>query len=445
MIIVNGYIIVIGGNGVLVKIDPKSGNIVKKWGHYGTFDSQMGVTPAGHIVICSLIGEHTTVRLVDPDGSSLRVINLPKSPKLSTTVLLNGYIAIFFNVDEPYIQIFNPMTGELVQEIFYTGNAHGQMLALANGYLALSSVDTIKIFNPSTGEHIRDISTEGVIHKIVLAPNGNIVACIGAEGTIRLINPETGEAMRIPLLQIGTASSMTILPNGHLIAASSILDELPLRVFNIETGELVRIIPSVKWAFSIETMADGNIAVHSYKDANVWIFNPTDGRLINTVIASSFQWPALEVPPPHFGPPIASPRSSAKSEASATSLEGGLEETEEELNYYDMIVKLALEKRLLSAPEEAFLSRYRCALTHQIMQDPVYDRGARGEARSERFERTSIEHYIELNKSRVIDSGTRVPPRAENLMSDEALKEEIAGFIGEVCERFSQVSTGLRV
>lgn len=303
MIIVNGYIVVGSVDHSLRMIDSDTGQVIRVWEHYGQDSNHMGLTPAGHMVICPQVERNPTMWLVDPAGPLLHATTLPGHRVGTMTVLPNGNIALGHNFGtESLIRILNPMTGALLRE-FPTLRFASGILALPNGHLVLSTADTLQIFNPETGEHLLNAPSLGSVAQMLILADGNIAVCSDREdGTVRIFNPETGALARPAFQQLGRVSSMAVLPNGHLVtSALGVIDTASIRIFNPETGTLVAEIHPNCSVWSLQTLPNSNIVVYSI-DNIIRVFNSVNGAPLRTINIPVGHRP-IEMPP-HFAHPL---------------------------------------------------------------------------------------------------------------------------------------------
>ncbi len=196
-----------------------------------------------------------------------------KANQFITTIFL---ISVFvlpktFAADAPHT-ILEGHTDAVYSVAF---NSDGDMLA------SKSKEGTIKIWNPITRQPLSTINTN-TGGGIVFSPDGRLLASGDEKGkVVNLWNPNTGKIIKTIKEHKGEVSSLTFSPHGTVLAIGTRDNKIYL--WNIETGELIRVLGARKvdgLAFS----SDGNILANgSIADTNVKVWNPDTGQLLHTL------------------------------------------------------------------------------------------------------------------------------------------------------------------
>jgi len=115
-------------------------------------------------------------------------------------------------------------------------------------------------------------SFTGAVNSMVFSPDGSTLATGHYDGEIRLWNAQTGELRQV-LATGGVVESLAFNPDGSLLASGEGTGSNQVRLWDIEIGQLVRILeshehPVVSLAFS----PDGRLLASGSFDGTVWLW-----------------------------------------------------------------------------------------------------------------------------------------------------------------------------
>ncbi|MXV76932.1 WD40 repeat domain-containing protein, partial [Candidatus Poribacteria bacterium] len=152
----------------------------------------------------------------------------------------------------------------------------GKKIASVNG-----NSEEIQIWNPITGEmllsffgHTEDNSS------IMFSPNGAILASDDTDNNIRLWDADTGQLQKIIEIDSDYLFSFTFSPDGKTIATTGYQQIL---LWDVETGQLRKTLkgPADK-VYSVAFSPDGNtIASSGFQEILLW--DPHTGKKLNTL------------------------------------------------------------------------------------------------------------------------------------------------------------------
>lgn len=174
-----------------------------------------------------------------------------------------------FAADVPHTELKGHT--DSVYSIAFSPN--GNMLA------SISADETIRLWNPQTRELLRTINTSRG-SGLAFSRDGSILASGGGKDeVVNLWNPNTGELIKAFKGHEGTVNSVAFSPDGAVLASGT--RDGKIRLWNIETGKLIRVLGAKKLdglAFS----ADGSILANGgAEDANVKVWNSETGELLH--------------------------------------------------------------------------------------------------------------------------------------------------------------------
>lgn len=117
-----------------------------------------------------------------------------------------------------------------------------------------------------------DTSFTGAVNSMAFSPDGSTLATGHYDGEIRLWNAQTGELRQVLATQ-GVVESLAFSPDGSLLASGEGTGSNQVRLWDIEVGQLVRILeshehPLVSLAFS----PDGRLLASGSSDGTVWLW-----------------------------------------------------------------------------------------------------------------------------------------------------------------------------
>jgi WD40 repeat protein len=162
----------------------------------------------------------------------------------------------------------------------------------------LASADndgTVRLWDPATGQAVRAIQTDisgpnAGVAGVAFSPDGKLLASAHNDGTVRLWDPATGESVRILRATSPNAGMVGVAfsPDGKLLADAG-TDGI-VRLWDPATGQAVRTIragtsgPNAGVA-GVAFSPDGKLLAAATADGTVQLWDPATGQPIRTIRA----------------------------------------------------------------------------------------------------------------------------------------------------------------
>jgi WD40 repeat protein/energy-coupling factor transporter ATP-binding protein EcfA2 len=86
--------------------------------------------------------------------------------------------------------------------------------------LATRSGDTVRLWDAATGKELTVLSHEGSVNAITFSPDGTRLATAGKDGTARLVDTASGEALVVLRHEQGSINAVTFSPDGTRLATA---------------------------------------------------------------------------------------------------------------------------------------------------------------------------------------------------------------------------------
>lgn len=153
--------------------------------------------------------------------------------------------------------------------------------------LASSSVDgTVRLWNPVTGDALFTLEGHtGAVNQVDFSPDGAILASAGEDGTIRLWDAATGQEIKVLEGHTDAVSSVSFNTEGTLASGSV---DMTIRLWDVESGEVIRVIEGHEDAVNGVDFNPQDVAqlVSISADHTVRLWNVVTGEQVNQDDAS---------------------------------------------------------------------------------------------------------------------------------------------------------------
>lgn len=117
----------------------------------------------------------------------------------------------------------------------------------------------------------------GKVNDLVFSPDSQRLASAGDDGTVRVWNIESGEALLVLEGHIGKVNSVAISPCGKYLASAS--NDKTVRMWSLEIGVMLFILEGHGEAVgSVEFAADGQQVVSGSEDGSIWFRDVQTGE-----------------------------------------------------------------------------------------------------------------------------------------------------------------------
>ena len=211
----------------------------------------------------TLIGHTVSVHSVafSPDGKTLASASWDRSIILwdiargaKKLVLKHGY--------HPHRVIFSP-DGHLL----YSRGGDG----------------TIKKWNLETESAKAIVSGRNEILNLSLSSDGALLACDCRAKAAEVLDARTG-VQKLSATLGDYVWTVALSPDGKLLAVAGGDKQLPVVLWDVQTGQVVRKFPGIKNAGSVAFSSDSRVlAVGSQEDENIKLFDTASGELLQTL------------------------------------------------------------------------------------------------------------------------------------------------------------------
>ena len=206
-------------------------------------------------------------------------------------------------------RLWNPATGQAPHPLLPAGtgaryNVRGVAFSPNGTLLASADADgTARLWNPATGQAIgpplpveprqvsgvRNLSSEPDVTGVAFSPNSTRLATADADGTVRLWNPATGQAIGPPLVAGpgGGLNGVAFSPNGTRLATAGV--DGTVRLWNPATGQAIGppLVAGPGGGLNgVAFSPNGTRLATAGADGTVRLWNPATGQAIGPPIAA---------------------------------------------------------------------------------------------------------------------------------------------------------------
>jgi len=141
------------------------------------------------------------------------------------------------------------------------GRAHGVAWSPDGQTLAVASLLDIDLYDAATLDLKQRIQDSGSAIYVAFSPDGKLLASAPGDdpGSVRLHDVETGELLRVLEPSPRTAHEVVFSPDGEMVAARIGLSDGVVRLWDVDTGQVVRDLPEAGMANSLAMSPDGQV------------------------------------------------------------------------------------------------------------------------------------------------------------------------------------------
>jgi WD40 repeat protein len=142
---------------------------------------------------------------------------------------------------------------------------------------------TIKKWDLETGTAKAMVSGRNEIVNLSLSSDGSLLACDCRAKAAEVLDTRGG-ARKLTAPQGDYVWAVAISPDGTLLAVAGGDERLPVVLWDVQTGRVVRKFSGIKNAGSLAFSSDSRVlAVGSQEDENIKLFNSATGELLQTL------------------------------------------------------------------------------------------------------------------------------------------------------------------
>jgi len=153
-----------------------------------------------------------------------------------------------------------------------------------NDIIAMVTDDnTISLLNPETGELIKLLTGhKNYITSLAFSTDGKTIVSGSADKTVRLWDTETFEEKRVLQGHEHVVLSVAFSPDGNTVASTS--NDKTVRLWNAETGDIKNVLNGhEKAVWDVTFSPDGTIIASAANTDEIYLWDPATGGHIRTV------------------------------------------------------------------------------------------------------------------------------------------------------------------
>jgi WD40 repeat protein len=152
---------------------------------------------------------------------------------------------------------------------------------------------TIKRWDLQTGKPKAIISGRSEIVDLALSSDGALLACNCKLKTAEVLNAKTG-SLKLSAPHGDFVWAAALSPDGKFLAVAGGNRNLPVALWDVQAGRIVRKFAGIKYAGSVAFSPDSKIvAVGSQGDTNIKLFSAITGELLQTLGGNNFSFSQL--------------------------------------------------------------------------------------------------------------------------------------------------------
>lgn len=156
---------------------------------------------------------------------------------------------------------------------------------------------TIKKWDLETGNAKAIVSGRNEILNLSLSSDGSLLACDCRAKAAEVLDARAG-ARKLTASHGDYIWAVALAPDSKLLAVAGGDKRLPVVLWDVQTGRVVRRFSGIKNAGSVAFSADGRVlAVGSQEDENIKLFNTATGELLQTLSKNGSRFSQLVFSP----------------------------------------------------------------------------------------------------------------------------------------------------
>lgn len=182
------------------------------------------------------------------------------------------------------IILWDIATGEKKLVLKHGYHPHRVVFSSDRHFLYSSGGDgTIKKWDLETGRATAIVSGRNEIVNLSLSSNGALLACDCRPKAAEILDTKAG-TRKLTASRGDDVWAVALSPDGKLLAVAGGDKRLPVALWDVHTGQVVRRFSGIKNAGSLAFSPDSRVlAVGSQEDENIKLFNAATGELLQTL------------------------------------------------------------------------------------------------------------------------------------------------------------------
>lgn len=191
----------------------------------------------------------------------------------------SGYHEVLvWNADSTLLRRISNLA-ERIHDIEYSND--GTRIAVASG--TPGQLGELKLFSTADGKLIRTlVRSRDSIFAVAFSPDGTKIACAGADRSITVVNPETGEQLVRIEDHADWVMDVNWAPNGQRLVSAS--RDKTCKVFDATTGNPVVTFPGHgEPVYTAAFLSDSNQVVSGGADKRLKVWQSSDAKDLRTI------------------------------------------------------------------------------------------------------------------------------------------------------------------
>jgi WD40 repeat protein/serine/threonine protein kinase len=226
--------------------------------------------------------EGGTVRLWDTaSGAPRRVLRREKGDRIMGLAFSPDGSRLASCGDDKDVLIWDTAGGVEVRRLVgHAGRVEAVAFSPDGARVASASGDgTVRLWDAVGGRELHKFTGhQGGVNGVAFAPDGKRLASVGTDGTLRLWDP-AGGAPRVLLGEAGSARCLAFSPDGERLAAAGEGGERAVRVWDVATGRVVRVLRGhLHRILGLAYGPDGTWLASASEDGTVRVWDVLAGR-----------------------------------------------------------------------------------------------------------------------------------------------------------------------